>query len=182
MELTKFEQKLNNAISWLAQELSSLHTNRATPALVENISVEYYGASTPLKSLAAISSPGPGEILIQPWDKNSIPVIEQAIIASPLGLAPSVDKEVIRLKIPPMTEERKKELLKLVGRNIEDARIALRRERDEIIKKLETEKKQGEISEDEFFRLKKEVQKKVDDANEKIEQMNRDKTAEIMKN
>jgi len=157
-----------------------LRTGRATPALVEDLEVDYYGAKTPLKAMAAISSPEPKQLVIQPWDKNAVQPIEKAIQSSSLGLNPVTDRDVIRLSIPSLTEERRKELTKLLGKHLEEARIQVRREREDALKEIERREKAKEISEDEKFRQKSEVQKQVDEINKKIEGMGSAKEKEIM--
>ncbi|MEK7082659.1 MAG: ribosome-recycling factor, partial [Patescibacteria group bacterium] len=109
------KQKGNKTIEHLKSELASLRTGRATPALIEDLEVDYYGSKTPLKAMAAISNPEPRTLVIQPWDKSAMPLIEKAIQSSPLGINPIADRDVIRLSIPPLTEERRKELVKLLG-------------------------------------------------------------------
>ena len=157
-----------------------MRTGRATPALVEDLEVDYYGAKTPLKAMAAISSPEPKQLVIQPWDKNAVQPIEKAIQSSSLGLNPVTDRDVIRLSIPSLTEERRKELTKLLGKHLEEARIQVRREREDALKEIERREKAKEISEDEKFRQKSEVQKQVDEINKKIEGMGSAKEKEIM--
>lgn len=173
-------QKLEKTFEHLQQQVALLRTGRATPALVEDLEVEYYDTKTLLKALASISSPEPRSIVIQPWDKNSIPPIEKAIRNSSLGLNPVTDRDAIRLAIPALTEERRRELVKLLGRHIEDARIAIRREREEALKNVDHKERAKEISEDEKFRQKNEVQKIVDDINKKIEELGAAKEKEIM--
>lgn len=177
--MSDFKQKLEKIIEHLKQEVASLRTDRATPALVENLEVEYYGAKTPLKALAAISAPEPRTLAIQPWDKNALPAIEKAIQNSQLGLNPVADRDAIRLTIPPLTKERRRELTKLLGRHLEDARIQVRREREEMLKEIDRQEKEKEISEDEKFRQKNEVQKIVDEINKKIEELGFAKEKEI---
>lgn len=179
-DMENFKQKLEKMIEHLKSELASLRTGRATPALVENLEVEYYGSKTPLKAVAAISVPEPRTLTIQPWDKNTIPAIEKAIQNSQLGLNPITDRDAIRLTIPQLTEERRKELTKLLGRHLEDARIQVRREREEILKEIDRKERAKEISEDEKFRQKSEVQKTVDEINKKIEVAGAAKEKEIM--
>ena len=145
-----------------------LRTARATPALVEDLEVEQYGSKVPLKTIASISNPEPRALVIKPWDKSTIPAIEQAILRSPVGLNPITDREAIRLSIPPLTEERRRELAKLLGRRAEDARIKIRQIREDELSELDLLYKAKEISEDEKFRRKNELQKKVDEANRKI--------------
>lgn len=176
----ELRQKLDKVLEHLRSEVSSLRTGRASPALVENLEVDYYGAKTPLKAVASISSPGPRELLIQPWDKSMIQAIEKAIQSSSLGFNPVTDRDAIRLSVPPLTEERRKELAKLLGRHLEDARIQIRREREEVLKEVDHKEKAKEISEDEKFRQKSEVQKIVDEANKKIEETGLAKEKEIL--
>ena len=178
--MEELRQKLDNIIDRMRQELATLRTGRATPALIENLEVEYYGARSPLKALAAISTLGPREIVIRPWDKEVLQPIEKAISGSTLGLAPIADKDAIRLSIPPLTEERRREMAKLLGKYSEEARIRVRRERDETLKEVERAYKAKTIGEDERFRRKAEVQKTIDEANAKIEQAAAAKEKEIM--
>ena len=175
-----FKQRLEKIFEHLKHEVAALRTGRATPALVEDLEVDYYGTKTPLKALAAISSPEPKSLVIQPWDKNAIPAIEKAIQNSSLGLNPVTDREAIRLNIPQLTEERRRELTKLLGKHLEDARIQVRREREELLKDIDREEKEKKISEDEKFRQKNEVQKAVDEVNKKIEGTGMAKEKEIM--
>src|SRR5437762_2599764 len=125
MELLK--EKLNKAIEHLKQEVASLRTGRASPALVEDIEADYYGTKTAIKALGSISTPEPRQILIQPWDKGAIQPIEKAIQASGLGLNPVVDGIVIRLNLPQLTEERRKDLIKILKQKTEEVRISIRK-------------------------------------------------------
>lgn len=172
--------KLEKIISDLKSEVSSLRTGRATPALVEDLEIEAYGVRQLLKSLAAISSPEPRQILIQPWDKSLLPAIEKAIQASPLGLNPIADKDTIRLSLPALTEERKRDLVKLLKEKMELSRIQVRRLRDEVMKEIAAKEKTREISEDEKFRQKQEMEKIVWECNKKIEELGQAKEREIM--
>lgn len=178
--MEELKQKLERIINRMRQEIAGLRTGRATPALVENLEVDYYGARSPLKALAAISSPDARQIVIQPWDKNSLPSIEKAIAASPLGLAPIADRDLIRLSVPPLNEERRGELARLLGKHSEEARIQIRRERDEALKELERSYKAKQIGEDQRFRRKNEIQKIVDEINKKVEETMLAKEKEIM--
>lgn len=175
-----FKVKLEKIVERLKGEVASLRTGRATPALVEDLEVDYYGSKTLLKAMASISSPEPRSLVIQPWDKNAIQPIEKAIQASSLGLNPVTDRDAIRLNIPPLTEERRKELTKFLGKHLEDARIHVRREREEVLKEIDRKEKAKEISEDERFRQKNDIQKIVDEINKKIEDMGTVKEKEIM--
>lgn len=178
MEETK--KNIEPVIERLKQDVAGLRTGRATSALVENIEVEYYGTRSPLKALAAITTPGPREIVIQPWDKGALQPIERAVAASALSLAPIADRDVIRLSIPALTEERRKELVRTCGSYIEEARIKIRRIRDETLKAVEREYKEKKMGEDERDRQKKDVQKVIDDANKRIEEIATAKEKEIL--
>ena len=171
--------QLDRILSELKSEVVSLRTGRATPALVENLAVEAYGAQQPLKTVAAISVPEGRRIVIQPWDTSLLPAIEKAIQTSPLGLAPIADKDTIRLSVPILTEERKKDLIKLVKEKLERGRIQVRRIRDEVMKEIETAHKAKTISEDEKFRAKQAVEKEVGECNKKIEDLGLQKEREI---
>lgn len=174
------KQKANNTIDHLKSEIASLRTGRATPALIENLEVDYYGSKTPLKAMAAISNPEPRTLVIQPWDKGAMQLIERAIQASPLGINPIADRDVIRLSIPPLNEERRKELVKLLGRYVEDARISVRKEREDALRVIDNQFKAKEISEDARFRQRADIQKVVDEINKKIEDIAAAKEKEIM--
>lgn len=178
--MQELKQKLEKIIEHFKTEIASLRTGRASPALVEDLEVDYYGTKTPLKAVAAISSPDPKQILIQPWDKNAVQPIERAIQSSSLGLNPITDKDSIRLSIPALTEERRRELTKILGKHLEEARIAVRRDREEILKAIDKQEKDKKISEDEKFRQSKEAQKVIDEINKKIEETGKNKEKEIM--
>lgn len=155
------EERMEKAISALKRELATLRAGRATPALLERVQVEYYGAMTPVTQLANISTPDPRTLMIQPWDKSSLADIERAILKSDLGLTPANDGTLIRLSIPPLTEERRAELVKLTKKFGEEAKVAIRnirRDANEDIKKLE----KTDISEDESRRHQEDIQKMTD--------------------
>jgi len=169
-----------SAINHLIQELDSVRTGRAHPALVENIMVDYYGVKTPLIQLATISIPDARTILIQPWDKNSTKDIEKALQASALGLNPVNEGQALLLPIPALTEERRKDLVKVINQKVEDARVAVRNIREDIWKSIRDQEKAGDISEDEMFRQQKDLQKIVDDFQGKIKKISAKKESEIM--
>lgn len=175
-----FAKKLAGVLARLRQETATLRTGRATAALVEHIEVDYYGTKTPLKALAAIAVPDARQIVIQPWDKNAVQPIEHAIRSSSIGLAPVTDHDAIRLAIPSLTEERRRDLGKVLGKMTEEARIHVRRERDEALKEIERAYKTKTMGEDEWMRGKKHIQKTVDDFNKKIEDIAAVKEKEIM--
>lgn len=159
---------------------ASVRTGRANPALLDRIMVSYYGTPTPLNQMASVSVPEPRMLVITPWDKSSIKDIEKAILTSDLGLVPNNDGSVIRLAIPPLTEERRKELVRLVRKDAEDHRVAvrnIRRDLNEAAKKLE---KDGEISEDDLRRAQDDIQKLTDRFIEQIDELLKAKEKEIM--
>lgn len=167
------------AVEHLKNELNSIRTGRATPTLVENLIVDYYGTKTPLIQLASISIPDPKSIVIQPWDRNSTKDIEKAIQISSLGINPVNEGTIIRIVIPPLTEERRGELVKLANKKTEEAKISIRNIREEMWKELKNQEKEGKISEDELFLTQKELQKIVDEFNEKIKEISEKKEEEI---
>lgn len=172
--------KLEKVLADLKAETSSLRTGRASPALVEDLAVEAYGSRQPLKTLAAISTPEPRQLVIQPWDKSLLSAIEKAIQASPLGVNPIADGDTIRLALPALTEERKRDLVRHLKEKIESSRIQVRRLRDEARKDVEGKVRAKEVSEDEGFRLKEEVERAVGECNRKIEELGASKEREIM--
>ncbi len=171
---------LNKALGHLKEELLKLRTGRANPSLVEGILVDYYGTKTPLKQLASINIPEARLIAINPWDKGALINIESSIRSSDLGFNPMNDGQVIRINIPALTEERRKDLVKVLNQKAEEARITIRNIREETWKEIQVREESGTISEDEKFRGKDILQKVVDEYNEKIEKMREAKEKEIM--
>lgn len=167
-------------MSYLHEEYSKLQTGRANAALVDSLEVECFGSTMPLKGLASISIPESNQIAIQPWNRDQLPNIEKAIRESNLGLNPSNDGQMIRLILPPLTEERRKDLVKLVHKYAEDARVSIRNARHEALKKWEAQEKTKEISEDELSGNEKGLQKEVDDFNQKVEENAKQKEKDIM--
>jgi ribosome recycling factor len=155
-------EKMDKAITVLKEELAGIRTGRATPALLSRIVVEYYGTQVPLQQLASFSVPEPRTLLVQPFDKNAIGAMEKALMASDLGITPSNDGNVIRLSFPPLTEERRKDLIKLVHQRGEDGRVAVRNIRRHSKEELERLERAATISEDELSRAEKELQKLTD--------------------
>jgi len=173
-------ERMEKAISSLTRELASIRAGRANASLLDRISVEYYGAPTPLNQMAGISVPEARLLVIQPYDKTTLGDIEKAILKSDIGITPSNDGSVIRLAVPALTEERRKELVKEVKKDGEESKIAIRnirRDANEELKKLE---KDGEITEDELRRYSDEVQKLTDSYITKIDSLAADKENEIM--
>ncbi len=173
--------RMQKGFEALLQNFASVRTGKASPALVENMAVEYYGTTTKLRDIASITTPEPRLLVIQPWDQNAVAGIEKAIMAANLGVSPSSDGRVIRLSIPELSEERRAEYGKLVKRQAEDGRVEIRnirREANEVAKKAE---KKSEITEDDLTDTLKEIQDLTDDFIKKIDQALEAKTEELMK-
>jgi len=178
-DFTKFKNKASDTENWFREETALLRTGRATPALIENIKVDYYGAKTPLKGAASISVDDARTLSVKPWDTDSLLPIEQAVSGSELGVQAIVERDIVRVIFPELTEERRKSLLKLLSEKLEEAKISLRREREEIWRDVQKKGKEGELSEDDKFRCKDELQKITDKAQEKLEELARRKQVEI---
>lgn len=172
--------KFAKVIEHIQSELSGIRSGRATPALVEHVKIEAYGTMTPLVELASITAPEPKLIVISPWDKSIIKEIEKALQAANLGVNPTVDGVVIRLNFPSLTEERRRELVKVMQQKLEEAKVATRNVREEVLKELKAQKNDGGLSEDAFFAAQKELQKMVDDQNDNIKRLGEQKEQEIM--
>ena len=157
--LAEAMEKMSTAASHAQEDFASIRTGRATPGLVEKLRIDYYGTETPMQQLAGFSVPEARLLVIQPYDKGSIKAIEKAIINSDLGLNPSNDGTVIRLTFPPLTQERRKDLVKVVKNKAEDARVAVRNLRRHARQQLESAEKEGSISSDELDRAEKELEK-----------------------
>jgi ribosome recycling factor len=173
-------ESFQGALDHFSQEAGKIRTGRANPSLVEHVSVDYYGTRTPLSQVAAISIPEARQILIQPWDKGTLGLIEAAIRESDLGLNPSNDGTAVRITLPALTEDRRKELVKTLNAKAEDARIAIRATREDVGKAIQESEKKGEIAEDDKFLAKDELQKVVDDYNQKLEVLRKKKEEEIL--
>lgn len=161
-DLKPFEHKMSKTIEVLSKELAAVRAGRANPAVLDKITVEYYGAPTPLNQVAAISSPDPRTLAIQPWDGSVLREIERAIMTSDLGINPKNDGKVIRLTFPPLTEERRKELIKQVAKIGEDSKVAIRNVRREAIDKWKAAHKKSEMTEDELHDAEDKIQKVTD--------------------
>jgi ribosome recycling factor len=176
----KTADKMEGAIEHFRKELAGIRTGRASVALLDSVRVDYYGTPTPLRQIATISTPESRLIMIQPWDATLIPVIEKAILTSGLGLNPTQDGKVIRIGIPPLTEERRKELARLVKKIGEDARVAVRNHRrDANEESKKTQKEQG-LSEDDLQKAQDEIQKITDQYIRKIDEILKKKEEEIL--
>lgn len=178
--MSETQQKMNNAIQAFSRELSSIRAGRATPSILDKLSIDYYGSPTPVNQVAGISIPEARLIMIQPYDKSVLGDIEKAILKSDLGLSPSNDGSVIRLAVPALTEERRKDLVKQVKKEAEEAKVGIRnirRDANDEFKKLE---KKSEITVDDLRSYSDDVQKLTDSNISKIDELAKDKEKEIM--
>ncbi len=171
---------MNKTLTALEHEFTGVRTGRASGAILEKIHVEYYGTPTPIMQVAAIKSPEPQMLIVEPWDKTALGAIEKAIRSSDLGLNPSNDGTIIRIPFPPLTEERRKELVKLCKGYAEEARVAVRNIRRDSNDRLKRMEKEGEISEDDLRRAEADVQKQTDGHIKTIEDTLKRKEEEIM--
>lgn len=176
---SNFESAAAKTKERLVAEFGALRTGRANPVLVKDIQVEYYGSKTKLESLASIGVEDARTLIVQPWDKQSTEAIEKAIRNSNIGLQPIVDSTAIRLVLPELTGERRQALLKIASEKLEEARISLRKARDESWKDIQEREREKELSEDEKFRLKDELQKKMDSLNGELDDMAEKKRKEV---
>ncbi|MSQ26476.1 MAG: ribosome recycling factor [Dehalococcoidia bacterium] len=174
------EAKMKKSVDALSADLAALRTGRASPALVEHIQVDYYGTMTPLKQLSAISVQEGKTIVIQPWDKGAMQGVEKAILKSNLGMTPRVDGAVLRLSLPPLTEERRKEMVKTVHKRVEEGKIAVRNNRRDGIESLRALEKDKKISQDDQKRAEARVQKLTDQYVEQSDKMGSAKEAELL--
>ena len=175
-----YEEKMVKTLSQLQYELSTIRAGRANPAVLDRITVEYYGTDTPINQIASISSPDPRSLLIQPWDASALKSIEKAILASDLGINPQNDGRAIRLIFPQLTEERRKELAKQVKKYAEEAKVAVRNIRRDAVDKFKAEKKKSEITEDDLKIAEKDLQKLTDDFIKEVEKIGEAKEKELM--
>jgi len=178
--LQNIEQRMQISVEALRRELATIRTGHATPALVEHLKVDYAGVPTPLNQIAGISAPGANLLVIQPWDKGSLHSIEKAILKSDLGLNPASDGSMIRINIPPLSEERRQELIKVVRRRVEEKRIVIRNLRHEAMGELKGLEKNKDISQDEHKRALDQLQKLTDSFIADAEQIGKDKEAELL--
>jgi len=178
--LKEAEAKMRSSLQSLEDDLAGIRTGRATPALVERLSVEYYGAPTPLQQLATFSVPEPRQILIKPFDASSIKDIERAIQSSDLGLTPSNDGKSIRLTLPPLTQDRRQELVRVVNARVEEGRISVRNVRRDTIKDLREFEQEKMISEDDLERAEEDIQKLTDKYIDEMNAVGKHKEEEIL--
>ncbi|MYC28469.1 MAG: ribosome recycling factor [Chloroflexi bacterium] len=178
--LAEVERKMNQSMEALDRELSTLRTGRATPSLVENVSVDYYGTPTPLKQIASISAPDARAIMVQPWDKQALRDIERSLMRSEMGFNPSNDGNIITVPIPPLNQERRQELVRLLKRKIEDGKVSVRNVRRDGLESLRKMERDKAISQDQNRRSQDQLQKTTDSFIKSIDQVSTAKEAEIM--
>ena len=178
--LEEAELKMEDSIDAIARSLASIRTGRANPALIEGLQIDYYGTSVTLNQLASISVPEARLLMVQPWDKRSIPAVEKSILKADLGLNPSSDGELIRIPIPALTDERRRDLAKLVNRRVEEGRVSVRTARRESVDQARSLKKAKEISEDEERRATEQLQKLTDSFVKRITDLGQAKEQELM--
>lgn len=174
------DSKMAKAVEALQKDLATLRTGRASAKLVDYIRVDYYGTPTPIGQMASISVPDPRMITIQPWDKTMLPAIEKAILKSELGLNPSTEGGLIRLKIPELTEERRRDLVRIVRKKVEEGRVAVRNVRRAALEKLREMQKAKEISEDDQKRAEKQLQELTDKYIARVDEVGKEKETEVM--
>ena len=178
--LQEVERKMSRSLDALQRELTSLRTGRATPSLIENVAVDYYGSPTPLKQLATITAPDARAILVQPWDRQSLRDIEKSLMRSELGFNPSNDGNTITVPIPPLNQERRQELVRLLKRKIEEGKVSIRNVRRDGLESLRKLERDKAISQDQNRRSQEQLQKTTDARIKDIDQVAAAKEAEIM--
>jgi ribosome recycling factor len=179
-DLEEVKRKMEKSLKNFKEELSHIRTGRASVALLETIKVDCYGTKMPIPQIATVNVVEGKMLVIQPWDINLVKEVEKAIQKSDLGINPTSDGKTIKLIMPPLTEERRKELIKVASKLAEEARVAIRNIRRDVLEKFKTAKKKGEISEDDYLQLEKKVQKLTDEYIEKINTALKEKENEIL--
>lgn len=176
-----FLTKLKEAQSWLSEQYTGIRTGQATPALLDNVKVEHYGAMMPINQVGSVGIEDARTLRVSTWDAAVIPAVEKAITDANLGVSVSTDSSGLRVVFPELTSERREQLLKLAKLKLEDARVSVRSARDDAVKDIEKQEKDGDISEDEKFSQKENIQKEVDTTNKALEALYQTKEAEINK-
>ena len=174
------DRKMDRSIEALKRDLNSLRTGRATPALVENVSVDYYGVPTPLKQIASISVPDARAIMVQPWDKQSLREIEKSLMKSEMGFNPSNDGNIITVPIPSLNQERRQDMVRMLKRKLEEGKVSIRNVRRDSLETLRKLERDKSISQDENRRAQDRLQKTTDDHTKSIDQVGAAKESEIM--
>ncbi|HIC95615.1 TPA: ribosome recycling factor [Candidatus Bipolaricaulota bacterium] len=177
--LQGMRERMEKSLAVLEDELRRIRTGRANPALIEDVRVNYYGASTPLKRLATITAPDPDQLIVRPYDPSQKEAIRRGLLEANLGLNPQVEEEIIRIKIPKLSLERREELVRLVREKGEETKVSLRNIRRDAKEEAERQKREGEISEDELYRLRGEMDKTIHEFSERVDQLIREKEEQI---
>ena len=178
--MVETEGRMGKSVDALSRELDAIRTGRASPALLDNLTVDYYGAPTPLNQIASISVPEPRVLMVQPWDKQALQAIEKGILKSDLGLVPNTDGTVVRIVIPTLTEERRRDLVRVVKAKVEESHVATRNVRRDSLEKLRAEEKNKTISKDEGRRAQTQLQQVTDAHISRMDALGRDKETEVM--
>jgi ribosome recycling factor len=176
---SEYENKMKKTVEVLHSQFTTVRAGRANAAVLDHIRVEYYGSPTPINQIASISTPDPRSLVIQPWDASSLKGIEKAILTSDLGINPTNDGRVIRLAFPQLTEERRKELVKMVSKYAEEAKVAIRNVRRDAMEVFKAQKKKSEITEDDLKDVEKDLQKMTDDYIKEVEKVAEKKEKEL---
>ncbi len=179
-DFTKFKKDISSAEEWVKKEFSSIRTGQASSTILDGIKVESYGTPVPLSQVGSVMTEGPRTIRITPWDLSQSKEVEKAITLANLGVSVSADDKGLRVHFPELTEERRKEIVKIAKDRLEEAKKRIRVHRDEVMKDLQTKEKTGGLGEDEIFRHKGEAQKLVDEENKKLEELYIKKEKEIL--
>lgn len=179
--MDEFSTRLQETADWLSKEFSGIRTGQASPALLDGVKVESYGAKMPINQVASVGIEDARTLRISPWDSSQIGGIETALLEADLGVSVSTDSAGLRISFPELTSERRAQLTKLAKQKLEDARVSVRSARDEIMKLLDKQEKDGELSEDEKFTAKENVQKQVESTNKKLDELYATKEAELSK-
>lgn len=180
MKPAKVAPHFEPAVNHLRETLTGLRSGRASTALVDGLVVELYGAQVSLRDLASVTVSDARTIVIEPWDPSAVPAVEKALVASPLGVTPAVAGTVLRVQLPPLTEERRKELARLLGQHTESARISVRNVREKLLREFRRRQDDGELSDDAFAKAKDALQREVDTALAAIAALGREKEAELL--
>ena len=180
MVLAETQRRMNGAVEAFRRDLNNLRTGRAAPALIENVMVDYYGVPTPLKQIASISAPDARAIMVQPWDKQALRDIERGLMKSEMGFNPSNDGNVVTVPIPPLTQERRQEMVRLLKRKIEEGKVSVRNIRRDGVESLRKMEREKSISQDQNRRSQEQIQKTTDSHIETIDEIGAAKEAEIM--
>lgn len=178
--IDKKKPEMDKSIAHYVDDIGQLRTGRASASILDSLTVDYYGVKTPLKQVASVTTPEPRTIVIAPWDKGSLAGIEKAIRESQLNLNPNNDGQIIRINVPALTEERRKELVKILNQKSEDAKISLRKHREDVWDEIQKAEKAGLMGEDDKFMGKDKLQEVVDDYNKKIEAIRAKKETEML--